>query len=157
MISLQSLFHMTGVKGKSNPHDFALAAQACIPIISTVLVDIKNQSYPGKCFLNIDVPNDVANHKGYKLTRQGKSIFKIGWKQVTSQTEGPIMSSDMTNTDIHTPKNYGTSSASPEHLLFAREITVTPLAGLSRVDVDCQAYFEEWLQSVSKPLSLEAL
>jgi 5'-nucleotidase len=56
---------MSRVKGKSNPHDFALAAQACIPIISTILVDIKNQSYPGKCFLNIDVPNDVANHKVY--------------------------------------------------------------------------------------------
>ncbi|XLS90121.1 hypothetical protein HN51_066129 [Arachis hypogaea] len=32
------------VKGKSNVHDFILAAQACIPIISAVLVEIKNQS-----------------------------------------------------------------------------------------------------------------
>ncbi|XLR15790.1 hypothetical protein S83_043728, partial [Arachis hypogaea] len=31
------------VKGKSNVHDFILAAQACIPIISAVLVEIKNQ------------------------------------------------------------------------------------------------------------------
>ncbi|XLS82402.1 hypothetical protein HN51_048233 [Arachis hypogaea] len=32
------------IKGKSNVHDFILAAQACIPIISAVLVEIKNQS-----------------------------------------------------------------------------------------------------------------
>ncbi|KAI5395000.1 hypothetical protein KIW84_061562 [Lathyrus oleraceus] len=53
------------VEGKSNPHDFALAAGVCIPIISALLVEIKNQSYPGRCFLNIDVPNNVANHKVY--------------------------------------------------------------------------------------------
>ncbi|GAU16764.1 hypothetical protein TSUD_200070, partial [Trifolium subterraneum] len=161
------------VKGKSNPHDFALAAQVCIPIINAVLVDIKNQCYPGRCFLNINVPNNVANHKGYKLTRQGKSGFKIGWIQVTSQTDGQRMSSDMTNTD--TTKNVGTSFASPEHLLFARKvvrgalldhddtdytsmkagyITVTPLACLSRADVDCHTYFEDWLQNVPKAQTL---
>ncbi|GAU18840.1 hypothetical protein TSUD_228300 [Trifolium subterraneum] len=53
------------VEGKSNPHDFSLAAQVCIPIINAVLVEIKNQSYPGRCFLNIDVPNSVANHKNF--------------------------------------------------------------------------------------------
>ncbi|XP_050874559.1 uncharacterized protein LOC127076811 isoform X3 [Lathyrus oleraceus] len=165
------------VEGKSNPHDFALAAGVCIPIISALLVEIKNQSYPGRCFLNIDVPNNVANHKGYKLTRQGKSIFKMGWREVTSETKGRLMSSDMTNTETDTPKNVGTSSASPEHLLFAREIrgsaldhddtdhkslkegyiTVTPLGGLSRADVDSQTYFEDWLQSVPKHLSSAAL
>ncbi|KAL5098605.1 hypothetical protein RYX36_002932 [Vicia faba] len=165
------------VEGKSNPRDFALAAEVCIPIINVVLVDIKNRSYPGKCFLNIDVPNNVANHKGYKLTRQGKSFFKMGWREVTSETEGRIMSSDMSNTETDTPKTIGASSASPEHLLFAREIrgsvldhddtdhkslkegyiTVTPLAGLSRADVDSQTYFEDWLQSVPKHLSTAAL
>lgn len=56
---------MSRVKGKSNPLDFTLAAQVCIPIISAILVEIKNQSYPKRCFLNIDVPNNVANHKVY--------------------------------------------------------------------------------------------
>lgn len=60
--------------------------------------------------------------KGYKLTKQGKSIIKTGWRQVTSETEGPKMSSDMTNTDTETSKNFDSSSASPEHLLFAREV-----------------------------------
>ncbi|KAG5070396.1 hypothetical protein JHK85_002773 [Glycine max] len=139
-------YHM--VKGKSKLQDFTLAAQVCLPIISALLVETKNQSYPRKCFLNIDVPNNVPNHKGYKLTKQGKSIIKTGWRQVTSETEGPKMSSDMTNTDTETSKNFDSSSASPEHLLFAREITVTPLAALTHVEVDCQAYFKNWLQSV---------
>jgi len=68
------------------------------------------------------VTNLLHLKKGYKLTRQGKSIFKMGWRQVTSETEGRRMSSDMTNTDTDTPKKIGTSSASPEHLLFAREV-----------------------------------
>lgn len=57
---------MSRIKGKSNLQDYALAAQVCIPIISAVLVEIKNESYPKKCFLNIDVPNNVANHKVYQ-------------------------------------------------------------------------------------------
>ncbi|RZB77625.1 5'-nucleotidase SurE isoform A [Glycine soja] len=169
------------VKGKSNLHDFTLAAQVCIPIISAVLVETKHPSYPRKCFLNIDVPNNVPNHKGYKLTKQGKSIIKIGWRQATSETEGPKMSSDMTNTDTETSKNFDSSSVSPEHLLFAREvgglvkgsvldgddtdyrclqegyITVTPLAGLSHAEVDCQAYFKNWLQSVPELPSSSSL
>ncbi|KAK7308059.1 hypothetical protein VNO77_41650 [Canavalia gladiata] len=164
------------VKGKSNLHDFTLAAQACIPIISAVLVEIKNQSYPSGCFLNIDVPNNVANHKGYKLTKQGKSIVKMGWKQVTSET-GQKMSSDMTNTDTETSKNFDSSSVSPEHLLFVREvrgsildhddtdhrslqegyITVTPLAAISQAEVDCRTYFKNWLQSVPELPSSSAL
>ncbi|KAL1316999.1 hypothetical protein HN51_069108 [Arachis hypogaea] len=165
------------VKGKSNVHDFTLAAQACIPIISAVLVEIKNQSFPQRCFLNIDVPNNAANHKGYKLTKQGNSIVRMGWKQVTSETEERKMSSDMTNIDTETPKDTCTSSVSSEQLLFAREvrgyvldhedtdhkslqegyITVTPLAALSPAEVDCQAYFREWLQSVTELPSSSAL
>ncbi|KAH1267802.1 5'-nucleotidase SurE [Glycine max] len=155
------------VKGKSKLQDFTLAAQVCLPIISALLVETKNQSYPRKCFLNIDVPNNVPNHKG-------KSIIKTGWRQVTSETEGPKMSSDMTNTDTETSKNFDSSSASPEHLLFAREvigsvldeddtdykclregyITVTPLAALTHVEVDCQAYFKNWLQNSSGSLEV---
>ncbi|KAL3040165.1 hypothetical protein AAZX31_01G223700 [Glycine max] len=158
------------VKGKSKLQDFTLAAQVCLPIISALLVETKNQSYPRKCFLNIDVPNNVPNHKG-------KSIIKTGWRQVTSETEGPKMSSDMTNTDTETSKNFDSSSASPEHLLFAREvigsvldeddtdykclregyITVTPLAALTHVEVDCQAYFKNWLQSVPELPSSSSL
>lgn len=51
------------VRGKSNDDDFTLAAEACVPIISTILADIKNKTYPQNCFLNITVPTDVLNHK----------------------------------------------------------------------------------------------
>ncbi|XP_019075720.1 uncharacterized protein LOC100242666 isoform X2 [Vitis vinifera] len=51
------------VAGKSNVHDFKLAAEACLPMISAVLSEIKNQRYPERCFLNIDLPTDVVNHK----------------------------------------------------------------------------------------------
>ena len=63
-----------------------------------------------------------ASEKGYKLAKQGKSIVKMGWRQVASETEGRKMSSDMTNIDTETPKNFGTSSVSPEQLLFVREV-----------------------------------
>ncbi|XP_045787859.1 5'-nucleotidase SurE-like [Trifolium pratense] len=166
------------VKEKSNLHDFTLAAQACVPIISALLVDIKNQRYPQKCFLNIDVPSNVANHKGYKLTKQGKVLTKMGWKQIASEAEGRKMSSDMTNADIPAHADVNTSSISPESLLFSREvkgsqldhddnndhkslqegyITVTPLAAISQAGEDCQNYFKDWLQNVSECPSSSAL
>lgn len=166
------------VKGRSNLNDFTLAAQACLPIISALLVDIKNQRYPQKCFLNIDVPSNVANQKGYKLTKQGKSLIKMGWKQITSEMEGRKMLSDMTNAETAAHADVNVSSISPESLLFAREvkgsqldhddssdhkslqegyITVTPLAAISQAEVDCQNYFKDWLQNVSESPSSSAL
>ncbi|KAJ1433132.1 Tetratricopeptide-like helical domain superfamily [Sesbania bispinosa] len=165
------------VNGKSNLDDFTLAAQACIPIISALMVEIRNQRHPQGCFLNIDVPSNVANHKGYKLTKQGKSIVKMGWKQVTSEREGRKMSSDFTNTDTAATKDFDMSSVPPGSLLFAREvtggqldhddtdhkslqegyITVTPLAAICQAEVDCQNYFKDWLKSVSESPSSSAL
>lgn len=54
----------------------------------------------------------------------------MGWKQVTSETEGRKMTSDMTNTDTDTdtPKNVGASSVSPEHLSFVREVGSFPFS-----------------------------
>lgn len=51
------------IGGKSTIQDFALAAEVCLPIISSMLAEIKKGSYPRKCFLNVDVPTEVANHK----------------------------------------------------------------------------------------------
>lgn len=44
-------------------NDFVLAAQACLPIINGLLSAIKNKTHPKNCFLNIDLPTDIANHK----------------------------------------------------------------------------------------------
>ena len=52
-----------GVADQSNIHDFKLAAEACFPMISAVIAEIKNQTYPGKCFLNITLATDIVNHK----------------------------------------------------------------------------------------------
>ncbi|XVF63121.1 hypothetical protein PTKIN_Ptkin09bG0063400 [Pterospermum kingtungense] len=140
---------------KTKTNDYEAAAKACLPLIRAILTEIKNQTYPQGCFLNIDLPRDLANHKGYKLTKQGKSMMKIGWKQITSTVQGKSLST-VSETD-------DTSS-----LLFRRElrgfqvdidesdhkslqegyISITPLGGLTHPDMACQAYFEDWLPKV---------
>ncbi|RVW55847.1 5'-nucleotidase SurE [Vitis vinifera] len=222
------------VAGKSNVHDFKLAAEACLPMISAVLSEIKNQRYPERCFLNIDLPTDVVNHKvnfklaycnklypygdmdnaiiiikdrsismrlkeknllhfvsdlpkffsrgkfplGYKLTKQGKSRVKMGWRQVTSNTQGRRVLSTMTmDTNPEVCTEMDASPRSGEHLLFKREvrgapvleddtdyqcllegyITVTPLGALSPADIDCQAYFKTLVPGVLESSSSSAL
>lgn len=74
--SSMSIWLSFRVAGKSNVHDFKLAAEACLPMISAVLSEIKNQRYPERCFLNIDLPTDVVNHKvNFKLACM--SLFLI--------------------------------------------------------------------------------
>ncbi|CAI0466124.1 unnamed protein product [Linum tenue] len=51
------------VGGKSSVDDFTLAAEACIPIISSILAEVKNKKYPSGCFLNVDLPTNVTQHK----------------------------------------------------------------------------------------------
>ncbi|KAK0607417.1 hypothetical protein LWI29_014667 [Acer saccharum] len=160
------------VGGKSSIHDYTLAAEACLSIISALLAEIRNQTYPERCFLNIDMPTDVTNHKGYKLSKQGKSIFKMGWRQVTSETEGGKMLSTMTmETDSAAQTETNTSTALQDHALFKREvkgihiddpdtdwqylqegyITVTPLAALSNAEADCQAYCKDCMIPLFPP------
>uniref|UniRef100_A0A1J3IGG7 5'-nucleotidase SurE n=1 Tax=Noccaea caerulescens TaxID=107243 RepID=A0A1J3IGG7_NOCCA len=151
-------------------NDFVLAAQACLPIINGLLSAIKNKTHPKNCFLNIDLPTDIANHKGYKLTTQGKSLGKMGWRQVEEEAQGPKMLSTMTmETDSGVVSENDTSAhKSQDSRLFKRElrtvvveegtdshflregfITVTPLGALSHVDVDCQNYYKEWLPKIT--------
>ncbi|KAM3707300.1 hypothetical protein ACB098_02G015900 [Castanea mollissima] len=167
------------VGGKSSVDDYTLAAEACLPIISAILAEIRNQAYPQKCFLNIDLPTDVANNKGYRLTKQGKSIFRMGWKQVTSDMQGGKMLSTMTmEANSEASAETETSATLPDNLLFKREvkgayvdeevdtdyqyvregyITVTPLAALSRADSDSYAFFQNWLPSVAEHASTSSL
>lgn len=51
------------VGGTSSINDFTLAAEACLPLISSILVEIKTKTFPQKCFLNVDLPTNVLNHK----------------------------------------------------------------------------------------------
>ncbi|KAM1083684.1 hypothetical protein ACFX19_022451 [Malus domestica] len=163
------------VRGKSNINDFTLAAEACLPIINGVLVELRNKTYPQRCFLNVDLPCNVANHKGYKLTKQGKSIIKMGWRQVTSDTEGGKMLSTMVNSTASAESDTSTTPA--ENLYFARElrgaqvdeddndhrflqegyITVTPLGAVTNAEIDCHTYLKEWLPKVAERSSPSAL
>lgn len=159
-------------------HDYVLAAEACLPIINAMLSEIKNKTYPQKCFLNVDLPTNVAKHKGYKLTKQGTSIVKMGWRQVTSEAQGGKMLSTMSmETTSSTNSETEGSVMSQERRLFKREvkeaivddsdtdcrslqegyITVTPLGALSHAEIDCQAYFQEWLPGVAERFSTSAL
>lgn len=164
------------VRGKSKVDDFVLAAEACMPIITAILAEIKNNTYPQSCFLNIDVPADVANHQGYRLTKQGKSVYKMGWRQVTSEAQGGKMLSTMTM-DSSAGKEAcveeSTLSTQQEHLLFKREvreapvddddgdyfflqqgyITVTPLGALSPPPMDDVEFFKGWLPGVHERIS----
>ncbi|KAG5554740.1 hypothetical protein RHGRI_012334 [Rhododendron griersonianum] len=166
------------VGGTSNVDDYTLAAEACLPIVNAMLAEIKNKTYPQKCFLNVDLPTNVASHKGYKLTKQGKSIVKMGWKQVTSAAQGGKMLSTMTmETNSLTSSEMDASTMPKEHRLFKREvrgavvdeddtdyrslqegyITVTPLGALSHADIECQAYFKDWLPGVAECFSSSTL
>ncbi|XP_010256021.1 PREDICTED: uncharacterized protein LOC104596523 isoform X2 [Nelumbo nucifera] len=154
------------VRGKSSIQDFKLGAEASLPIINAILAALKNKTYPQNCFLNMDLPTDVANHKGYKATKQGTSIIKMGWTQVTSDIEGGKILSTMTmETDSLTGPKTDVPSTISGNLLFKREIkgqqyddgdtdhqalqegyiTVTPLGALSNAETDCQSYFKDWL------------
>ncbi|XP_043691792.1 5'-nucleotidase SurE-like isoform X2 [Telopea speciosissima] len=111
------------VRDKSSIDDFKLGAEACLPIINAILTELKNKTYPQRCFLNVDLPTTIASHKGYRVTKQGKSCIKMGWKQVISETQGEKIVSTMT---METATSAGaemdaSSPASEEHLLFKKE------------------------------------
>ncbi|XVE81612.1 hypothetical protein DITRI_Ditri15bG0079000 [Diplodiscus trichospermus] len=162
------------VGGKSSVDDYTLAAEACLPIFRAILAEIKNKSYPLGGFLNIDLPTDIANHKGYVLTRQGKSIFRMGWRQVSSERQGQQMLSTMEMESGSSARTeIDTSTVAGGHLLFKREvrraivddddtdkqflqegyITVTPLGAVSQAEADYQSYFKEWLPSALQQFS----
>ncbi|XP_059299020.1 uncharacterized protein LOC132051811 isoform X1 [Lycium ferocissimum] len=167
------------VGGKSKVDDFVLAAEACMPIITAILAEIKNKIYPQNCFLNIDVPTDVAHSKGYRLTKQGKTIYKQGWKQVFSEAQGGRMLSTMTMDSSASKETYveeSNLSTQQEQLLFKREakgselddgdndysflrqgyITVTPLGALSPAAMDDVEFFKGWLPGVCERVSSSA-
>ncbi|KAK9933333.1 hypothetical protein M0R45_020533 [Rubus argutus] len=165
------------VEGKSHINDFTLAAEACLPIINAILVEIKNKTYPQRFFLNVDLPTNVANNKGYKLTKQGKSIIKMRWRQVTSSMPKMLSSMQM-ETDAATSNGIDKSTTPKEHPLFSREITgfqhdndddadhkclqegyitVTPLGAFFNAEIDCNTYLKEWLPNVPGHSSSSAL
>uniref|UniRef100_A0A803N0X4 Survival protein SurE-like phosphatase/nucleotidase domain-containing protein n=1 Tax=Chenopodium quinoa TaxID=63459 RepID=A0A803N0X4_CHEQI len=110
------------VGGVSNIDDYGLAAEACLPIINAVLAEIKNKTYPQRCFLNIDLPTNIRSHKGYRLTTQGKSIFKMGWKQITSTAQGKMLSTMEMDMDSSESLDVKSSTVSQGQQFFRRVV-----------------------------------
>ncbi|KAF9594220.1 hypothetical protein IFM89_028877 [Coptis chinensis] len=168
-------------RGKSSIPDFKLGAEACLPLINAVLKEINNGTYPTRCFLNIDLPTSIVNHKGYKVTKQGRSMNKKGWRQVPSNTQGVTMLSTMTmETNTSAREETTVDSATTEgHFLFKMEakgvqvdtvtedsdyravqegyISVTPLGALTNAEVECESYFKEGLPRMAEYPSASAL
>ncbi|XP_004241052.1 uncharacterized protein [Solanum lycopersicum] len=159
---------------KLDVDDFTLCAEASIPIITAMMAEIKNKTYPQNCFLNINVPREVANNKGYRLTKQGNCFYKMGWTQVTSEAQEGTTSQTKVmeikppeNTEVCTEES--ALSNKEEHLVFkldtaeppavdnddtdysslqAGYISVTPLSALSPAEIDSVAFFKKWLSGV---------
>ncbi|KAE9455359.1 hypothetical protein C3L33_12739, partial [Rhododendron williamsianum] len=72
------------VGGTSKVDDYTLAAEACLPIVNAMLAKIKNKTYPQKCFLNANLPTNVASHKcgrnvsGIQVDQAGEKYCQNG-------------------------------------------------------------------------------
>ncbi|CAI0559533.1 unnamed protein product [Linum tenue] len=139
------------VGGKSSVEDFTLAAEACIPIITGILAEVKSKKYPSGCFLNVDLPTNVTQHKLRKWeflslyqTKFHCYIFRkirFVYLNLISQVRGAQIVEDDTD----------------HKYLKDGYITVTPLSALSPADVGCHTYFKDWLPSVVDHTSPSAL
>ncbi|KAG6435550.1 hypothetical protein SASPL_100424 [Salvia splendens] len=164
-----------GRGGRRSADDYELAAEACLPIISGILAEIRKNTYPRNSFLNINVPADVVNHKGYRLTKPGNSMNKLGWKQVTSQAQGEEMISAM----VLAPRpssileSGAVGDTKNKNFMFIRKllefqvedggtdyssllegyISVSPLAAMSPAEEDSHSYFALWLPLLNQCFS----
>ncbi|KAG2632404.1 hypothetical protein PVAP13_2NG088246 [Panicum virgatum] len=154
------------VKGQSSVNDLKVFAEVCMPLINTILTEIKNGTYPQGSFLNVDVPTDAAHHKGYKITKQGKYMAaRISWEQ-TVYKKPAVERYQTANIDVDGEKDSELVTPAENDLLFkaaivARSsdeveeeedmdrkslvdgyITVTPLGALSHTDPEAIPYFK---------------
>ncbi|KAG6512065.1 5'-nucleotidase SurE-like [Zingiber officinale] len=167
--------------GKSNANDLKLAADACLPLINAVLNEIKAKTYPEDSFLNVDVPSDAVNHKGFKITKQGKYMARIGWERTHSHR--PALETYQTsNMDVDSVSGYANNIPShvENELLFKRVInrnnvvreeeedvdhrvlqegyiTVTPITALSHTVSEDVSFFKEWLTHLAEHSSSSSL
>ncbi|XXG46139.1 hypothetical protein AAC387_Pa02g1057 [Persea americana] len=154
------------VEGKSSVDGYKIGAQACIPIINKLLTDIRIGTYHQGSFLNINLPTEILQHKGYKVTKQGKYTVIVGWKGVGPTTQGGKNSSTTNmNVDSETRETKSVPSMAQE-VFFTREargyeackeegtdyaalqegyITVTPLVALSNAETGACAYYKDWM------------
>ncbi|KAG5554738.1 hypothetical protein RHGRI_012334 [Rhododendron griersonianum] len=195
-------YHMVG--GTSNVDDYTLAAEACLPIVNAMLAEIKNKTYPQKCFLNVDLPTNVASHKcgrnvsGIQVDQAGEKYCQNGVeasyfcctrrKNVVNNDNGDKFTDELRNGCLDYAKRtsfiqermrnfFADLGENPtwEYTIFPVRgavvdeddtdyrslqegyITVTPLGALSHADIECQAYFKDWLPGVAECFSSSTL
>ncbi|KMZ76516.1 5'-nucleotidase, partial [Zostera marina] len=155
----------------SSISDFEAAAQVCLPVINGLLTELKNGTYPKESFLNVEIPTDSLNHKGYKVAKQGKKMIKVGWISTT-----PNSSVEKTYVAADVEENSGEDSSSSDGLWFKRKIlsqeddkekqdedcedidhkflkegyvTITPLCGLSNASKEDRSFFGNFAHNLS--------
>ncbi|ONK75296.1 uncharacterized protein A4U43_C03F15380 [Asparagus officinalis] len=159
------------IRGKSTLDELKQAAEVCIPIIHGVMAELKNKTFPEGCFLNIDVPTDPIHHKGLKLTKQGRSMIRIGWKQTDTVAGGTesYQTANVNGEYVVDTASGAFPTTMEDELLFKRfikeepsegegaeedvdfialhegYITVTPLGALSHRETSDLPYFRSWL------------
>lgn len=62
--------------------------------------------------------------QGYRLTNQGKTMVKMGWRHVTSESEGGKMLSTMTMETNSSSGSESESLNSKHELIFKREVWI---------------------------------
>ncbi|KAJ0982695.1 hypothetical protein J5N97_010950 [Dioscorea zingiberensis] len=146
----------------SSTHDLKLAAESCLPIISFVLNETKNKTFPPQSFLNINVPTNVSNHKGFRLANLGK--FKMKNDYTPTANMHVINASGATERDAF-------SSPSQEQLWLRRDIlaianldegddidyraiqagyiTITLLGALFSSEIPTFPYLRAWLREIN--------
>lgn len=168
------------IRGQSKVEDLQQAVEVCIPIIHGIFTELKNKTFPEGSFLNIDVPSDVVNNKGYKLTKQGKSMIKIAWEKASTNTPG---TESYQTANVNADPVADTASGAfptPDELLFKRVakgyaenegaaedvdfialqegyITITPVTALSRTEEDVVPYFKSLLTRMADSSSSSSL
>ncbi|KAI8561333.1 hypothetical protein RHMOL_Rhmol04G0330800 [Rhododendron molle] len=192
------------VGGTSNVDDYTLAAEACLPIVNAMLAEIKNKTYPQKCFLNLNLPTNLASHKcgrnvsGIQVDQAGEKYCQNGVetsyfcctrrKNVVNNDNGDKFTDKLRNGCLDYAKRtsfiqermrnfFADLGENPtwEYTIFLVRgavvdeddtdyrslqegyITVTPLGALSHTDIECQAYFKDWLPGVAECFSSSTL
>ncbi|XP_078429969.1 survival protein SurE-like phosphatase/nucleotidase [Wolffia australiana] len=159
-------------RGTSSTDDLKKASECCLPLLNALIAEIVSKKLPKGVFLNVDLPTDLSSHKGFKITRQGKSMTRIGWKQTvpSSSADYSYVAADV-ELDSTVSNRNGLLKSSAGVLWFKRKIvgqnadeggaedldfkalqagyiTVTPLCALSCTEVEAESFLRDWIVGV---------
>ncbi|KMZ76514.1 5'-nucleotidase [Zostera marina] len=115
----------------SNNGDFEAAAKVCLPVINKIISELSNGTYPKGSFLNVEIPTDSANHKGYKISTQGKDRVNIGWISTS-----PDSFVEKTYVAADTDENSGEKASSLKRLWFKKTRVIQEDGDQEKLDED---------------------